>query len=386
MRSWADTRAYEEAFGRLELLVTIDIAETETVAVSDYVLPARSCFESWGGILPTIEATFPSIYYQLRQPVVEPGSETLETYDILVRLADGLGLVPPIPEGLAEAAEGDRVSFAAQLLAFVERDPGLAPALPFILAKTLGKAMGSVRLAEIWFSLFTAPDFAVGEMAQAGFHPGPGLADEMLGALIDHPEGIWTGRSFVEHNLAALGTPDKRIDLLIPEMAEWIEGIDAGSEAKGLEADPEYPLILMAGNHVDIVANTQLRDPAWNKGRRVSTLSVNPEDAESLGLADGQNARVTTEAGSAEIEVEVTDAARPGQVIIPHGFGLSFEGKTYGVNVNLLTKNTHRDPIAGTPYHRFVPCKVEGLWKDDSTPPSANILPPAADSSESSSG
>jgi len=112
---------------------------------------------------------------------------------------------------------------------------------------------------------------------------------------------------------------------------------------------------------VNITANTQLRDPAWNKGRRVSTLSMNPEDAQSLRIVDGQMVRVTTEAGSVDIEVEASEAVRPGHLIIPHGFGLVFEGDTYGVNVNLLTKSTHRDRIAGTPLHRYVPCRVEGL-------------------------
>jgi anaerobic selenocysteine-containing dehydrogenase len=361
LRSWADTKAHEEAFGQLDLLVTIDMAATETAAVSDYVLPAQSCFESWGGVLPTINATFPDVYYQLRQPVVEAEGEALDTLEILVGLADSLGLIPRIPEALARAAEGDRISFGEELLAFVGPDPGLQRALPFILAKTLGKAMGSIRLAEIWFNLFTAQDFAIGEMAQAGFGPGPGLADEVLAALIDHPEGIWTKRGFPEHNLAALSTPGKRIDLVIPEVAEWVQGIDADSEAAALEPDSTYPLILMAGSHVDITANTQLRDPAWNKGRRVSTLSVSPGDAQSLRLVDGQMVRVTTEAGSVDVEAEVSEAVRPGQLIIPHGFGLVFEGDTYGVNVNLLTKNTHRDRIAGTPLHRHVPCRVEGL-------------------------
>jgi len=46
-------------------------------------------------------------------------------------------------------------------------------------------------------------------------------------------------------------------------------------------------------------------------------------------------------------------------VMIPHGFGLEYEGEVYGANVNRLTKNTHRDQLAGTPLHRFVPCRVE---------------------------
>jgi len=55
----------------------------------------------------------------------------------------------------------------------------------------------------------------------------------------------------------------------------------------------------------------------------------------------------------------VTDATRKGQVLIPHGFGLVQNGKTYGVNVNRLTKNTYRDRLAATPLHRYVPCRVE---------------------------
>ena len=110
LRSWADTKAHEDAFGQLDLLVTIDMAATETATVSDYVLPAQSCFESWGGVLPTINATFPGVYHQLRQPVVEPDGEALDTLDILAGLADRLGLIPRIPEALIRAAEGDRVS------------------------------------------------------------------------------------------------------------------------------------------------------------------------------------------------------------------------------------------------------------------------------------
>jgi anaerobic selenocysteine-containing dehydrogenase len=86
---------------------------------------------------------------------------------------------------------------------------------------------------------------------------------------------------------------------------------------------------------------------------------MNPKDAEALGLVDGQVARICTEAGEADIELEVTKAARAGQVIIPHGFGMEYMGQVYGVNVNRLTKNTHRDKMAATPLHRYVPCRVE---------------------------
>ena len=101
-----------------------------------------------------------------------------------------------------------------------------------------------------------------------------------------------------------------------------------------------------------------MRDPAWNKGRRACTLAMHPEDAERLNLKDGQIVRVTTEAGSEEIELEVKDTERRGCVVMPHGFGLVYEGTSYGANVNRLTKNTHRDPLAATPLHKYVPCRV----------------------------
>ena len=88
---------------------------------------------------------------------------------------------------------------------------------------------------------------------------------------------------------------------------------------------------------------------------------MHPDDAAALNLRDGQTVRVTTEAGSEDIQLEVSDAARPGQVVMPHGFGLVHSGRKHGANVNRLTKNNNRDPIAATPLHRFVPCSVKAL-------------------------
>ena len=145
----------------------------------------------------------------------------------------------------------------------------------------------------------------------------------------------------------------------IPELAEWVQSIEPASEAKALRRDKQYPLILMAGRHMDMNANTLMRNPAWNEGRRACTLAMHPEDASSLGLEDGQMVRVSTEAGAEFVELEVTDTAQTGHVIIPHGFGLDYLGETYGANVNRLAKNTHRDRLAATPLHRYIRCRVE---------------------------
>ena len=110
---------------------------------------------------------------------------------------------------------------------------------------------------------------------------------------------------------------------------------------------------------MDFNANTNMRDPAWNKGKRACTAIMHPGDAEENGFSDGQMVKVITEAGEETIELEVTRNTREGYIMIPHGFGLEYDGVKYGANVNRLTKNTHRDKIAGTPLHRYVPCRVE---------------------------
>lgn len=90
-------------------------------------------------------------------------------------------------------------------------------------------------------------------------------------------------------------------------------------------------------------------------------MAIHPDDAAALGVVDGETVRVATQAGATEVEAEISEEVRRGQVLIPHGFGLVYRGKAHGVNVNTLTKNTHRDALAATPLHRYVPCRVERI-------------------------
>ncbi len=359
LRSYADTTAYEQAFGRLDLLVTCELAMTETASLSHYVLPARSGYESWDGTF--FAWTYPEIFFQMRRPILEPEGERLEVSQILVGLADRLGLIPQIPDELYKAAEKDRMNFGIALMKYAQSEPAAMQSMPFILAKTLGKTLDSANLAALWGLLQTSPKRFQEDATRVGFTPGPLMGEEIFKAILDHPEGIWVGRSDPEKNLDALATEDKRLHIHIPEMAEWIQSIDAESEATALDEYKEWPFTLMAGRHMDMNANTLMRDPSWNRGRSACTLAMNPGDAESWGFEDGQTVRVSTDAGAVEIELEVTESTRSGQVIMPHGFGLIYEGEAYGANVNRLTKNTHRDKLAGTPLHRFVPCRVEAV-------------------------
>ena len=358
LRSYPDTTAYEKAFKHLDLLVTGELAMTETAALSHYVLPSKSGYESWDGTF--FPMTFPGIFFQMRRPIIEPDGEPLELGEIHLRLADKIGLIPPIPETLYKAAEESHEAYGAALLDYAMKEPTALGVMPFILGKTLGKAMGSVHLAALWGMLQTVPKPFRKNAARAGFTPGLGMGEELFQKIMDHPEGLWIGQVDPEENLANVRTEDGKINLVIPELRTELDNLDAEHEDAALMPDPEYPFVLMAGRHFNMNANTLMRNPAWNEGKRDCTVMMHAADAETLNVKDGQKVRVTTEAGSVEIEVEVTEMAKRGHVVIPHGFGMVYDGKAHGVNVNRLTKNTNRDWL-GTPMHRYVPCRVEAI-------------------------
>jgi len=341
LRSFADTTAYEESFDELDLLVTLEIAMTETAALSHYVLPAPTAYEKWDG---------PGMV--LRQPILEAEGEQIEEGEFFTRLADKLGLLPDIPDSLYAAAEsGDRQKYRTALTEYLRDFPEAGRRIPFILAKTLGKHLGSAHLASLWGRLVSQPPEVQEKIFQANIN--------QSGAL--QSEGADTANSD-DTEFPELPTADGRIRLNVPEMTQWLKEIDPAVEKEILQRDQEQsPLILSSGRHFDFNANTHMRDPEWNKGKRACTLIMHPLDAEQHQLRDGQMIKVITDGGEEVVELEIDPTTRQGYTMIPHGFGLIHQGKKYGANANRLAKNTHRDPIAGTPLHRYIPCRVEAI-------------------------
>lgn len=93
---------------------------------------------------------------------------------------------------------------------------------------------------------------------------------------------------------------------------------------------------------------------------------MNPDDARRVGVADGGRVRLSTKRGSAEVSVELSDRMQPGHVSLPNGLGLDFPDpqlgqRTTGVAPNDLTRSEDRDWLAGTPWHKHTPARVEVL-------------------------
>ncbi len=337
-----------------------DIVMSETARLAHYVLPCRTFYEAWDATF--FPWTYPGVYFQMRRPIVEPTGQCLEAAQIHTLLADKLGIIPKISDTVQQAAESDRLTFGAKLMEWAATEPKAMSSMPFVLAQTLGRVWDSAAKAGLWGMLMTAPKVFRENAARAGFESGIDQGDRIFQALLDTPQGLWVGEADVDNPMASIKTPSGKIEIFIPELKEQAMAIDADSETIGLQMPAEFPLILNAGRHMMTNANTLMRNPEWNKEKRACTVAVNPLEAAALGLNDGQQVRVTTESGSEIGELQVTDQVRRGMVLIPHGFGLLYDGKVYGINVNRLTKNSHRDPI-GTPLHRYVPCRVEAAYE-----------------------
>jgi anaerobic selenocysteine-containing dehydrogenase len=251
----------------------------------------------------------------------------------------------------------DRASYGAALREYLKANPKAAPWLSYILAKTLGEELGSKNLAALWSLVNQFASAHPEDLERAGWQAGPGAGEELFEKILKEPGGVKIGVVDPENNLSHLETPDRKIHIYFPEMQSWIKEVYPAAEEARL-TDREYPMILMSGNHMEMVANSNMRDPAWNEGRRACTMRIHPADAEELGIKDGENALIETRAGSEKVEAEVTESSHRGQVVIPHGFGLVHLEKVYGININRLSAAKHRDRVAATPLHRYIPCRV----------------------------
>jgi anaerobic selenocysteine-containing dehydrogenase len=91
---------------------------------------------------------------------------------------------------------------------------------------------------------------------------------------------------------------------------------------------------------------------------------VSPGDAGRLGLADGGLAHLSTRRGGGKVTVEIDDRMQDGHLALPNGLGLfspsdNGDQLVTGLAPNELTDAAARDPYAGTPWHKYVPARLE---------------------------
>ena len=115
----------------------------------------------------------------------------------------------------------------------------------------------------------------------------------------------------------------------------------------------EFPLRLTAGRRLDEY-NTGVQTSGYaSPMRRRESLDISPEDADRLGVLDGEVVRVSSRRGGINVPVRIDDALRPGLVFMtPH-----FQDE---VATNIMTIDA-TDPKSGTAEFKAAAIRVERL-------------------------
>lgn len=357
VHSLADSQRMTEAFRALDLVVVIDIAMTKTAWEADYVLPTPTQFEKYEATFFDFE--FPRNLFHLRHPLLDAPAGQLAEPEIHARLCELSGAVgeadyAPLREALAQGRE----AFAHAMMG-VLGDRRLAKLAPVLLYRTLGQKLpdGAAAAAVLWgASLMCAMENPAG-VARAGYGEGMMAGDRLFEAILANPHGVVITDD--EHDASWQRLGGRRIQLDIPELLDVVRQLAADET---VVADPDYPLVLSAGERRDFTANTIFRDPTWRKRDPEGALRMSRADATALALATGDRVRVSTRRGSAETLVTVVDTMRNGHISLPNGLGLtSQDGEQVGVRLNNLTTSADRDEFVGTPWHKFVPARLEKI-------------------------
>ena len=184
-----------------------------------------------------------------------------------------------------------------------------------------------------------------------------------LNKLKQNPHGLDLG-PLVPRLEKVLGTRDMRIHLLPEPFVREVEKLK-----QRLESAPDIKQgeLLLIGRRSLRGLNSWLHNcPSANRGSIRCTLLMHPNDAGARDLQDGRNVIVSTQKGTVEVKLEVSDDMMPGVVSLPHGWGhdlpgvkLSVAGERPGVNVNLLTDDERIDEASGTSVLYGVPVTVE---------------------------
>ena len=120
--------------------------------------------------------------------------------------------------------------------------------------------------------------------------------------------------------------------------------------------DDEYPFLLSTGRQLFQYHTGSMtrRIDAINKVSPSAYIEINPDDANNLGIHDGDTVKVSSKRGSIDINVLISRRPTKGVVFIPFHFREAA--------ANLLT-NTALDPISKIPELKVCAVKIEQLKK-----------------------
>ncbi len=359
----ADTQRVLAAMGKLDLMVAVDVALTETAARADYVLPAASQFEKCEYTLFSFE--YPTNYFHVRRPLLPPLADTLPEPEIYTRLAQALDLLPPAAalDELRDRAALGHGAFAPGFAALMAAHPECGAVAPLVLYNTLGAVLphGTAAAAPLWGAAQrlarTRPESVSAALAITNSLAPEQLGARLFDAIIASPSG--TAFSVDASVWDLIETADRKVHLDIPTLLDALAALSPAD----VEPPADFPFVLSAGQRRAQNANQIFRAPDFRKRDPDGALSIHPDDLDALVASEGAWLVVESSRGELVVRARADAGLRRGYVVLPHGYGQAYPGAdgqrhVCGPAINWLTDSAWRDPVAGTPYHKHVPVRL----------------------------
>jgi anaerobic selenocysteine-containing dehydrogenase len=342
----------------LDFMVSVDIYLNETTRHADVILPAPSPLERshYDLALYTLAVRNVANY---SPPVFPKADDMQDEWQTLLRLT---GIVTGQGPDADVAAIDDFVAHEAARLETATEGSPLFGRDPDGLMAALEPRRGPERILDL--QLRSGP---------YGDHLGANPEGLTLAKLEAEPHGVDLGP--LEPRLPeVLRTASGRVELAPEQITADVTRLhEALAEARDRNGDASMVLV----GRRDLRSNNSWMHnlPMLVKGKPRCTVWVHPGDAERLGLADGEPARVVSRAGAVEIPVEVTDDVMPGVVSIPHGWGhdapgmaLSVASDHAGTNSNVLADEMLIEPLTGTAVLNGIPVELTPVRAQEPVP------------------
>lgn len=254
------------ALASLDALVSIDLYANDTAAFATHLLPSTDWLEREDLPLAQVQLQ-PEPYLQLAEPVVAPQHERRHDWHHLLDLSAAAGI------RLGGSGSSDRVLRTA--LAAGGPRALLAPALV------------------------------------------PALGPRPFARLQRAPHGLRVDREKRDFLRRRVLTPSGRVELFPAEV--WVRLGEL--EARMRDADHEH--LLLVTKRERLGHNSWLHNHA-RLGADHQCAYVHPDDAERLGLEQGDSIRLSAvrpDGQALELPVAVSADVVPGSVAVPHGYG-----------------------------------------------------------------
>jgi anaerobic selenocysteine-containing dehydrogenase len=149
-------------------------------------------------------------------------------------------------------------------------------------------------------------------------------------------------------------TQDKKINISPKFFIDDLKRLDKELFNTNGEDKTNYPFALIGRRHLRNNNSWLHNSKLLMKGKNRCTVLMCPKDANNLSITNHQKIRITSNVGSIELPVEISDEMKEGVLSIPHGFGHNRQGtkiklaeENAGESINDLTDDYNIDKLTG---------------------------------------